>query len=286
MSVTQQQLDQIFEQAKADLSRPRPANEQTLAYIADQFSFTRDQLPQFFATRYAELDMAEQDIVFSPQFTPKFEDTLPYATILQDQALTRDQMNQLVERLEQANIKTPLLLDDQPPVECPPTDIHLERFIGRLSLDAGIDATLYAQLQQQCPADEQPMMLAILRDALYTKAHKRDMLVQVMNQLHADGTLRAATILALSDFLRTYRPNDLAELYQQLESYMKTCIEDQANANDESFHHEQLKAEYAGSDHVVDRAKIAQNHYQDLIDKVQPVLDVVRRLCGEPAPTA
>lgn len=263
-------LTALTQQLQADLTTPRAAHPQMLAYLADTFNTPLEKAAEFISTQLAEQDIYQLDIAFSPQFTPKLPQRLPYAQLLQAEptaALNPEQIQQLINQLIEANLKTPLELPTGETAQCPLLDLFVERYVSRLHLGFALPA-LVLEAIALWPQAEQPHLQTLSRDGLLQTPHKAQLFALALNALPKATLPENQTAVSLAEFaldnLRTYRPKTVSDWQRQLAALAQSCEDDAALAETRSYHHHELKAANAGSDKDLHQAQAVRAHYQQL----------------------
>lgn len=269
---TPQLIASIEAQVVADLSAPRPINPQVLRYLNDEFTVTEEQLDEFMADTFPTLEEYQYDVMFSPQLTPTPEDGQRYMALIGSQTVDESALHQMIDRLVAQNLTMPLQRGDGENVGLPLNGILIDRYITRLGLQKPLDTAFAEQLTANAPADRHEFLLLTARDGMFEKPFKQEALLAL---LKADDTADQALIGHLVDFLRTYRPETMAELRQQLQAYIDSCQKDQAGVTEHQFHHEELKAQYEDSDLQASKVNQVQERYGSMIQGASRLLELL-----------
>lgn len=254
--------NRLYEAIKASLTEVRPANDQTLTSIADTYSYTEERLEQFMTEKLNDLELYELDIVFSPQFTPKTEDQVRFVALLDKEAISEDQVKQLIQRLDHESLSTALKLRSGEEVILPLHEVFIDRYVSRLRLDKPLAKPLVG-VYDQLPDSLKPHANLLFRDDSLKKAHKAEIVERLLQQDTADWT--PDRLFFLVDTLRTYRPQSMEDLVRQLDALIKSCEEDSVKAQERSYHNEELKHQHSGNVKDLHQAKDIQEHYANIM---------------------
>jgi hypothetical protein len=257
------------------LTTPRPLNPQVLQALTNTYTVPEDAAATFFAERFAELEDYEQDILLSPQLTPKLADCLPALAVLGDAQLEPTHVEALIVALADAGLAMPLALSPEHTIHLPLVAVLLERFVPRLRLTTPLLPELASVVSTRFMPQHQPLLLALLRDELFTKhPHLADITLQLIQ--HPQAPLADTAFWEdWVSYLRTYLPADAPALNTSLHHYIESCKQDKARAVEHAFADDHLKVEHMHSEANLDKAEHTRHRYDEMIRFAERVLALV-----------
>lgn len=240
--------DWLLKKLAEDLSRERVISPQVLEYISGHYHVGEADLADFFANRIPELEEYELDLIFSPLFTPTFEDKAGYAPILEAEALDAQEIRQTVQMLVEKPVYGHFLTPRRENIPMVLKDVMIERFVGRLSLDKPIHPDVYAAIEAAVPENSRPQVVTLARNSVWQDLWRQEMFKAFLTVFHKRHNFALEKVSYLTDFVRTYRPSGLEDLERQLESLIQSCRKDLESVQGRSFHDPHLKELYADAD--------------------------------------
>ena len=254
------------------LTIPRPIHPQVLQALADTHTVPADEAISFFAQRYAQLDDYEQEILLSPQLTPKLLDCLPALRVLAEAHLEPAHVEVLIAALADANLTMPLTLSPEHTIQLPLVTVLLERFVSRLRLTTPLLPELASLVASRFAPEQQPTLSALLRDERFTRHPQFISMTEQLVQ-HAESPL--ADLVFWEDwvsYLRSYLPADAPALTASLKLYIESCKQDKARAVEHAFADDTLKVEYINSEDNLHKADETRLRYDEMIRFAERVL--------------
>jgi hypothetical protein len=232
-------LNELSLAIKAQLTAQRLINPQVLDNILNQHQQTEATIGTFFAQHVPTLADIDCDLLFSPAYTPTLLQRSHMIALLKDQALSSEDHKTLLTQLIDAGLSTPMQLPDGSVADLPIPEVCIIRYLRLLKLNSELDMDIYAAICTHTPIEHQPLFNTLAREAAWQhKTHLLKACLPIWAQHPPEWMIK------LTDFVRTYRPNSLEVLDNQLESYIRSCESDLNRAGDMSFHDERLKEKY------------------------------------------
>lgn len=247
------------------LTAPRPLHPQVLQALADTYTVQEEAAPEFFVQRFTQLEEYEQDILLSPQLTPKLPECLPALGVLADAQLEPSHVDALIATLADANLAMPLTLSPEHTINLPLVTVLLERFVPRLRLTTPLLPELASLVASRFTPEQQPTLAALLRDDLFSKQPQFIGMTEQLIQ-HPDAPLTDTVFWEdWVSYLRTYLPADASALAASLNHYIESCKQDKARAVEQSFADDTLKVEYISSEDNLHKADDTRHRYDEMI---------------------
>jgi hypothetical protein len=258
------------------LSTARPLAGQVLEALMSQYQQTDDLVPAFLTQTLQTLDDTAIDLLMSPAFTPTMEDRKACIAVLKQNALTTEQQQALLADVIAANPTMTAILPDDTSVTFPIPDVNLMRFVRLLQLTRPEDAEIFARIEELISTEQDKALYHVLaRDAAWT-----DKTTILHGFLPVLAQQPANTMVLLTNFVRTYRPNSFSELDRQLESYIRSCESDLNRAGELSFHDVRLKEKYVlhGEGDTTHHMQHQMKHEEDVKANYLQMMDQGRLL--------
>ncbi|MDX2085533.1 MAG: hypothetical protein SFZ03_09110 [Candidatus Melainabacteria bacterium] len=262
----------LLTELERDLTRPQALPTVVASALAARAEEAAETLEYFVANTLDTLDDVTLDLIFSPLFTPTLAAQSRYASLLQDDVLAKEQLQQLVEQLTAQKARIPCTLETGETLLLPLLETMVARYIGRLHLDKPIPAALYQTIQRTTPADLQGTALALGRDSLWQDAARCQLLCEGLERFASRQSYQEEKLKALVGFIRTYRLRSSEQLYLQMKSLISSCEADMATADQRSYFDETLRQQYGGQAADVKEAHQTRAHYQHYISLATELL--------------
>ncbi|MEM0950542.1 MAG: hypothetical protein AAGI66_00180 [Cyanobacteria bacterium P01_H01_bin.74] len=306
MQMTNEQIDALFHQLVDDFSKHHPLMPQVVQELLNRQQVTSDQIEGFFKETLQSLEDWTIDLIFSPQFTPTLEDKAPYANILQNRTLSNEQCEQIKAKVLDKNLTIAFYFAEQDITL--KTDLHdcfLDRYVDRLGLTDSISdsvlqhlteiiKTVYQQSQtsQATPLTQTEAMglaLASVRNKTWQKPEIHQILEAYLIGLQAflDDEIAQQSelppiafnlhnaLLHLVDFVKTYRPEAIADIPKLADSLIKSCERDMETVGSQGFHDEYLKNLYAQNEVTTGKSDEVWQHYYTMIQQANYLKHIV-----------
>jgi hypothetical protein len=260
-------LDMILELLRADLSAPKTLLRQVIEAINDQYAYPQSRLPLFFSEKFPQLEDYQIDLLFSPQYTPAEHNRLEYIPFLGGGVLSEQSIatlkRQLIEDELSVLLRTP---DDEIEARVTVHEVFIERYVGLLKLDQPLPDSAYEDIQALVPETSRNEVNLIARDVVWQARGRYDILKAFLALFHTNKNFSTVKVSYLSNFVRTYRPEDLNDVARQLDALVSSCKKDRDQAEGRGFHDAGLKA--LNSDNPLPNHNVEEirAHYQHLID--------------------
>jgi len=260
-------IDMILELLRADLTAPKTLLKQVIQEINDRHGHSEAQLPEFFATVYTTLEEYQVDLLFSPQFTPAEHNRLRYIPFLNDKALSEQEIATIKSDLLSESLALSFITPDEGmDISVPLHEVFIDRFVNLLKLDAPLPESAHDDIQALVPEASRSEINLIARDSIWQSGNRYDILKAFLLLFKANNSFSTLKASYLTNFVHTYRPDNLNDVDRQLEALIASCKKDRDQAEGRGFMDEGLKA--LNSDNEIPQHSVAEirAHYQHLID--------------------
>jgi hypothetical protein len=268
----------LEEQLKEDLTLTRFINEQVLEEIASRYEYSGNRLGEFFQERYLTLEDYQADLVFSPLFTPGWEDKLRYAQLVGFSIVTEQDVKALIGRLESQGLNASFQTQTGETWLTPVHEVNLERYVTKLMLEQPISDNLAEKIKAYVPNEHHYSVALLARDAVWEGPQREALLTDYLQVFHAKNEFTLDKVRYLTDFVRTYRPTSHADLVRQFESMIKSCESDLNNVADQSFYDQQFKELYSDSERAHFKNIDVQHRYQYFMTMAEQLLEAQNEL--------
>jgi len=203
----------LLELLAAELEKPRPLPPQVAKHLSGTYGVSLDGVGEFLAGKLPELEDYEVDLILSPVFTPSLQDQAVFAEHLGRESVPEEKWPSLVASLAARPIRAHLLGEDREAVEVPLREVVIERYVRRLRLQGTISEEVF-RLITATPAAVRPLLKAVARRAVWTRASRTEILRQFLARSSAEHLAEDAP--ALLNLVETYEPADVAEVLARL----------------------------------------------------------------------
>lgn len=262
--------DLVLEMLKNDLSAPRVLLAQVVDYINDHYTYPSNQLRQFFAEKYPQLEDYEVDLTFSPQYTPSEHNRLEYIPLLGAKALSVSEVALLKQQLEEARLETRFSTADDPEeMTVPVHEVFIERYVNLLKLDWKLHEGAYQHILDTVPTDSHHEVNLLAREDVWRVESRYLILAAFLQLFHELRNFSTIKVSFLTNFVRTYRPTGLLDVPRQLESLILSCTSDMENVERRGFHDEYLKSLNTGNTLAQPNARDVWAHYKHMIEMAE-----------------
>jgi hypothetical protein len=283
MSAPDTVIQQLLDVLRQDLSGEREFRQQVIDAIADKYGTTLDQFEDFRQQKLPDMDEVDLDLLFSPLFTPLLPDKPRYMAVLGRHTLTGEQVSMLIQTLASENLQAELAATAHDKFILPVPEVMIERWVCRLSLDKSLPEGGSDIIERCVPADEQAWTNAIARDNVWQSSERSQLLVSYLEAVCHQQRYDREKLLALTDTVRTYRPSDLADLDQKLQSLIKSLEDDIPNVESRGFMDEELKRAYqAHGPNDANEAKHIRENYLRQIDLANQLREDIALMTSQP----
>ena len=277
---TQRLFEQLFaplmNQLKQDLTKPRLLTDQVLEQLAGQYNTHPEALASFITEQFPQLEDYAVDLTFSSLFTPTQEESVQYAALLEDAVLSKAELADIKTQLLALNLNTTLRT---PAGETHPLLLHevlLDRFVDRLPLDKPLSQGAFSLIQSKVPSEHQGLANFLSRSSVWHPLWRQALLSGFLTHFGTQTPFPANRFEYLSEFLHTYRPNDLEDMTQKLQRVIESCKTDLDALPSRTFHDHNLKVTYADNEATLAGAKAesqkVKRFYEYLIEMASGLL--------------
>ena len=272
-------MDALLSFLTEQLTQAEPIKQHTLDSIDNVESYSSQDVEQFVTQGLPTLEEYEVDLVFSPQFTPSTCQLSAAHDVLGVEALTTEQQAQCVESLLSKALKKTLQLASGETVEVPLDEVMIERFVSCLRLTRSLSEELQAAVKRL--KSEQGDYIAISREAVLEHAGPNAIAVQLLSTIAAQETetqsVHAYRYAVAS--LKTYKPKTADQFEEQLNRLIESCKDDMEQAQNRSYHSDQVKSKHLGSESDYYEAEAVKRRYELMIAEANAVIDLLRQAC-------
>ncbi len=237
-------MEALLTQLRSDLTRPRELSAQVVHTIADRFEVTSDTLSTFFEQTVPTLDDQDLDLTFSPLFTPTSRERATYMALLKDTHLTSQDVQALITTLEGEKLTGNLIMANGQTFDLPLTWVTLARFVERLYLNKPLPTGMLALIDSTVPEADRPWVNVLAREAVWKEPARQTILRAFLTIFAETDRYNLGKVEYLTNFVRTYRPAQLADVPRQLDSLIRSCESDLNRSEERGFHDHVLKEKY------------------------------------------
>lgn len=247
----------LKELASAELTRTRGLTPQVVDSLLSQHEVVPEEVVTWLREEIEQLESYEQDILFSPLFTPDFALRVRFEDALNGDCLSEEEVARLIGELVDNDLRMTLEYESKI-VESAMPAVAIERLVHMLHLDLSLPSAEMAPFR---PLSAE--VRCLLRERTWQRPQHRDLLPTLLSAVRSTDTDFTDAVHFLTDFVRSHRPTTREECVTFLTNVADAYEEDlkKHTSGDRSFFNPELKASYAGKwkveDNVVERHKRA-----------------------------
>lgn len=264
------ELEALKEALMKTFETPRLASGQVFSEISVQFNAsTKPEIQAFFDEKLKDLEEYEIDLLLSPQFTPKEEELKEYGRAFGLSSFSKESLESLAQEVADKQLKTPIKLEAGETVHCPVFDILVERFVNSLRLHYEVNETLESAIREFAPDDKQGLLGLHVRDGLFKFPQYCDVFRAILQTMSQQNSFAEEDLIFFVDSLRTYKPQSVEDFAGMMDRLIKSCMDDMANAEERSYHNEEIKAGSMGSVSDLHEAEAVRETYAKIIERAK-----------------
>lgn len=218
-------MPSLIEAIAAELERPREITNQVTKHLDGAYSVERDSIGPFLKDRLPKLEDDEHDLILSPLFTPKLADQAVFAALLGSKSIPKKDWPAFIRDLANRPTIAHLITSDKLSHDVALREVSIERYVNRLRLDGTISESLL-ELIARTPVEDQPMLKAIARRAIWETAARSGMLVRLLTVSLEDGRYSLKDVMDLLRLIEDYQPADAPALLARIPRWVKTLEEE------------------------------------------------------------
>ena len=246
-------LNALTELAAGELTRCRSLTPQVVDALLSQHEVVAEQVVEWLREELERLESYEQDVLFSPLFTPDLALRVRFEEALKEGCLSAEDVEQLIADLISDDLRLTLEYEDET-VESAMPPVAIERLVRMLHLDLPLPNEEIAPFRPLSPE-----VRCLLRERTWQRRQHRELLPVLLSAARSSDVDFTQTVHFLTDFVRSHRPASKEECVTFLANVAEAYEEDlkKHTSGDRSFFNPELKASYAGKwkveEDVVDR---------------------------------
>jgi len=215
-------------------------------YIQGTYDIDHNEVGVFLADKLQSLEDYEVDLVLSPLFTPKLSDQAIFADLLGRDSIPRIQWPDLIQELVGRPTRAELLTPDGRAHSVILREVTLERYVHRLRLEGSISSVIFDRIRS-LPAEDQPLLQAIARRAVWENGDLRNVLDKYLVIASDRGKYSLADAVALLDLVEGRKPAGLPDLLARIPGW-KEALRQQIEVGSRSkpFFHGNIEEMHGG----------------------------------------
>ena len=215
---------ELIRMIENELVKPKQITEQVINHILSHYSYTLDQIDEFFDKELEKLEDYEIDLLFSPIFTPKISDKAIFSKILDEIELTSEDIREIVDLLDAKSLETTFYLNFKKGEEIVEKKftvklnrVNLERYVKLLNLDCQPSKQI-SQAIDVVFAREADEVKAMLRDKFWKERWREEFLRAYLVYVASNKEISSEKFEFLLKILRgNPTASDIYEIYDLMQ---------------------------------------------------------------------
>lgn len=240
-------MKQVFDRLVVELEKPRELTAQSLRHFSATYGVDRQEVGAFLDTRLAGLAEDELDLSLSALYTPKLADQALFAGLLGKDSIPTEELPTWVDRLHRRPTTGHLVSADGVvhPFELQP--VTVERYVLRLRIDGTTSDAVLRLIQTLAPPEEQPLLLAVARRAIWNTPDRCALLEQFLARSYAGDPPVPGDLEAFLALVESSEPTGVADVIARLPAWEQVVRTQVSSANQPSpFFNERVQDLHGG----------------------------------------
>ncbi|MBI5137204.1 MAG: hypothetical protein HZA24_07690 [Nitrospirae bacterium] len=232
-------MKQLRNKLIADLTGPRVLTDQVSRTLMDRCELQSNAVKAFLQERAAGLDEALVDTVFSPMYTPTWEDRARYVADRERITLTPAVLAVIVRDLAGSGLSATYDYE-RDTIVMPLPEVIIDRWVTHLHLDVRVDDRILKAIEATIPTEFQALVKALAGEAAWRAPGRDAILIALLTGYAGNGHFSATKFEYVTGLVHTFRPRDLAHFGNQVAALVQSYHDDHG----EHFFDAHLKEAY------------------------------------------
>ncbi|MFQ5508763.1 MAG: hypothetical protein ACE5FN_05410 [Leptospirillia bacterium] len=218
-------MKRLLEKLAADLTEPMAMTDQVVRSLTDRCELQSNQVTAFLTEKSDSLDETMIDTVFSPMYTPTWEDRARYVEDRERVRITPVVLGLIVTELVDRKLTATYLYEDDT-IRMLLPEVIIDRWVRRLHLEDQLSKKISAAIEATVPIDDQAQVKAMVGHTAWQAAGREEILLSFLTGFSRTGRFLLSKFEYLTGLMQTYRPRDVAHFKDQLDALIKSYHED------------------------------------------------------------
>jgi hypothetical protein len=223
----------------ADLTATRPLTDQVVRTLMDRCELRSDEVKTFLAQGIEKVDESLVDTIFSPMYTPDWQDRARYVEDRERLTITPAVLSVIIGDLAGQGLTATYLYEDDT-VQMALPEVVIDRWVRRLNLEVTVPERIQQAVEATIPKDDQAAVKALTGDPAWRGPGREEILIAFLTGFSRTGRFFLEKFECLTGLVRTYRPKDVAHFARQVEALIQSYHEESG----EHFFDSHLKEAY------------------------------------------
>ncbi len=233
-------MKQLRDKLVRDLIEPRLMTDHVSRSLMDLCELQSNEVQAFLRDRSADLDEALIDTIFSPMYTPGWEDRARYVVDRERvENITPMVIEVIIADLGREGL-TATYTYEEDTVTMPLPEVMIDRWVRRLHLEVKVDERIIKAIEATIPTPSQAQVKALAGAPDWRAAGRDAILIACLTGYAQTGRFTIPKFEHLTGLIHTFRPRDLAHLSEQIDHLVQSYREDSG----EHFFDSHLKEAY------------------------------------------
>ena len=239
---------------REQLLRPRVLSVKVAALFVE-FLDVEDPLDGLSSEAFCSLEPFEEELLFSPLFTPKSEDLEACEPALPPEGMSQTALENLVLALSAENLRV-LLSYGHREERVRVVEVVIERYVRLLHLHVGIHPLLLSAVEEVgarvFDLSDQRAFFSQARRPVWSSESRAFLLKSCLDAMLERGTVQLDKVKFLTEFVHSYRPVGQRELLNALFNLVESYHRDQEhpiyNQRLEHYQGGNIRSEHCGTE--------------------------------------
>ena len=202
------------------ITRTRPIKPQTERQLSRYLTESSSELEEFLREAPKRLEEHELEVVFSPQFTPEWEDQVAVSDLLYHWRPSREELDRLTRELTGQLTTTILELPGQIEAELTLDEVMIERFVRLLRMDNAPDPSISAQIREALACEFWADATALMRQRGFYP-DQQHWFARFVDHMAMHHRVTVDQLHALAQFIAEQRALDRDSLREAIQSLLQ-----------------------------------------------------------------
>ena len=218
-------MKQLRDKLIADLTETRILTDHVSRTLMDRCELQSNEVREFLEQQGADLDEALVDTIFSPMYTPSWEDRARYTADRERLEITPLVISLMVQELVDQKLTATYQYEDDT-ISMPLAEVNIDRWVRRLRLDAKVDENILRAIEATVPTEDQDMVKALVGHNAWLAPGRSDILLAFLTGFAKTSRFSVEKFEYLTGLMQTYRPKDVGHFAQQIDALIRSYHEE------------------------------------------------------------
>ncbi len=221
-------MKQLRDKLIQDLTDPKVMTDHVSRSLMDLCELQSNEVKDFLANRSGEIDEPLIDTIFSPMYTPDWNDRARYVEDRERvENITPTVLEVIIDDLAAASLTATFHYEDDL-VTMPLPEVMIDRWVRRLYLDVKVDDRILKAIEATVPTEFQSLVKALVGDSAWRAEGRDAILIEFLTSYARTGQFSGEKFEHLTGLVHSFRPRDLAHFTEQVDHLVQSYRDDNA----------------------------------------------------------